>query len=50
MAAEPGTRTSEAATRMDESRFRRRACDGCSPDSTTWDAWRTAIGRDSAPR
>ena len=32
------SRTSEAATRIDESRFRRRAWDGWSPISTTWEA------------
>ena len=41
------SRTSEAATRIDESRLRRRAWDGCSPISTTWEACRTVMG--SAP-
>ena len=38
------SRTSDAATRIDESRFRRRAWDGCSPISTTWEACRTVMG------
>ena len=48
-AAASPSRTSEAATRIEESRLRRRACEGCSPDSTTWEACRTVIGKGLAP-
>ena len=39
-----------AATRREESRLRRSACDGGSAMPTTWLAWRTAIGRSCALR
>ena len=34
------SRTSSAATRSDESRLRRSACEGLSAMPTTWEAWR----------
>ncbi len=41
--------TSSAATRSDESRLRRRACEGASAMPTTCEAWRTETGRSWAP-
>src|SRR5262245_17160448 len=41
---------SSAATRSDESRLRRSACEGGSAMPTTWLAWRTATGRSCALR
>src|SRR5258706_5651716 len=40
--------TSSAATRREESRLRRRACDGASAMPTTCEAWRTVTGRSCA--
>src|SRR5437879_5794576 len=44
------SRTSSAATLRDESRLRRRACDGLSAIPTTWEAWRISRPRLWAPR
>src|SRR5947199_642149 len=43
------SRTSSAATRNDESRLRRSACDGLSPIPTTWEAWRSSTPAAEAP-
>src|SRR5499426_1689905 len=42
--------TSSAATRREESRLRRSACEGGSAMPTTWLAWRTLMGRSCALR
>ena len=42
--------TSSAATRRDESRLRRSACDGLSAMPTTCEAWRISRARLSASR